>query len=225
MCPHTTIYASSFYYVSSYNYICVLIQLYMCPHTTILVSSYYYVYCTGGHKFQLFFFFFFFPYRLPSYFNFFCFFLASYRWLQISTPNTQLPGVWPMQSHSWAWYNYIYVYIINKNKKAAVGYAFALMVRVQLCICVLILQLGICVLILLYICPHIMLSHSWAWYNYTYVSSCYNIDGTGTHGPGTTQCTTVYVASYYYIYTAMWGHILLCIYYYMWPHCCVTNLI
>jgi hypothetical protein len=41
MCPHTTIY------VSSYYYICVLILLYMCPHmcphTTIYVSSYYYM--------------------------------------------------------------------------------------------------------------------------------------------------------------------------------------
>jgi hypothetical protein len=36
MCPHTTTH------VSSYYYICVLIQLHMCPHTTIYVSSYYY---------------------------------------------------------------------------------------------------------------------------------------------------------------------------------------
>ena len=35
MCPHTTMYVSSFYYVSSYCYICVLILLYMCPHTAI----------------------------------------------------------------------------------------------------------------------------------------------------------------------------------------------
>jgi hypothetical protein len=34
MCPHTAIY------MSSYSYICVLIQLYMCPHTAIHVSSY-----------------------------------------------------------------------------------------------------------------------------------------------------------------------------------------
>jgi hypothetical protein len=27
-----------------YYYICVLILLYMCPHTTIYVSSYYYIY-------------------------------------------------------------------------------------------------------------------------------------------------------------------------------------
>ncbi len=33
MCPHTTIY------VSSYYYICVLILLYMCPHTTIYVRN------------------------------------------------------------------------------------------------------------------------------------------------------------------------------------------
>jgi hypothetical protein len=37
MCPHTTIY------VSSYCYICVLILLYMCPHTAIYVSSYFYI--------------------------------------------------------------------------------------------------------------------------------------------------------------------------------------
>ncbi len=37
MCPHTTIY------VSSYYYICVHILLYMCPHTTIYVSSYCYI--------------------------------------------------------------------------------------------------------------------------------------------------------------------------------------
>jgi hypothetical protein len=66
MCPHTTIYVSSYYsyahrgqalfkplyiqhicvillHVSSYYYICVLILLYMCPHTTIYVSSYYYI--------------------------------------------------------------------------------------------------------------------------------------------------------------------------------------
>ena len=96
---------------------------------------------------------------------------------------------------------------MNKNKMAAAGYAVALMGLVQLCIYVLILQLGICVLILLYICPHIMLSHSWAWYNYTYVSSYYNKDVfilcTGTHGPGTTKYAAVYVSSYYYIYTTI----------------------
>jgi hypothetical protein len=64
MCPHTTMYVSSYYYVpsataricscrltgphttmyvSSYYCICVLILLYMCPHTTIYVSSYYYM--------------------------------------------------------------------------------------------------------------------------------------------------------------------------------------
>jgi hypothetical protein len=51
MCPHTTIYVSSFcmcvqgfaLYVSSYYYMCVLIPLYMCPHTTIYVYSYYYI--------------------------------------------------------------------------------------------------------------------------------------------------------------------------------------
>jgi hypothetical protein len=37
MCPHTTIY------VSSYYYICVLILLHTCPHTTTYVSAYYYV--------------------------------------------------------------------------------------------------------------------------------------------------------------------------------------
>ncbi len=71
MCPHTTIYVSSYYYasvlillymcphttmcphillypcphatiyVSSYYFICVLMLLYMCPHATIHVSSYY----------------------------------------------------------------------------------------------------------------------------------------------------------------------------------------
>ncbi len=34
MCPHTTIYVSSYYYM------CVLILLYVCPHTTMYVSSY-----------------------------------------------------------------------------------------------------------------------------------------------------------------------------------------
>jgi hypothetical protein len=71
VCPRTTVYVSSYYYirphtsvcfhttiyVSSYYYICVLILLYMCPHTTvcvlillymcphtiIYVSSYYYI--------------------------------------------------------------------------------------------------------------------------------------------------------------------------------------
>jgi hypothetical protein len=58
MCPHTTIYVSSHYYICvlillymcpQYYYmcphttICVLILLYMCPHTTINVSSYYYI--------------------------------------------------------------------------------------------------------------------------------------------------------------------------------------
>jgi multisubunit Na+/H+ antiporter MnhF subunit len=54
MCPHTTIYASSYYYivymrphttmhVCSYYYICVLILLFMCSHTTVYVSSYYYI--------------------------------------------------------------------------------------------------------------------------------------------------------------------------------------
>jgi hypothetical protein len=35
MCPHTTIYVSSYYST------CVLILLYICPHTAIYVSSYY----------------------------------------------------------------------------------------------------------------------------------------------------------------------------------------
>jgi hypothetical protein len=68
MCPHTTIYVSTYYYVSSYYYICVRILLHvsayyccgligeknlwivkpgtllnMCPHTTIYVSAYYYI--------------------------------------------------------------------------------------------------------------------------------------------------------------------------------------
>ncbi len=61
MCPHTAIYASSYYYicphttvyVSSYCYICVLIVLNMyprtamCPHSTIHVSSYFY-----GHSYS-----------------------------------------------------------------------------------------------------------------------------------------------------------------------------
>ena len=50
MCPQTTVYVSSFYYiyvligvliplyVSSYHYIRVLILLYMCPHSTIYCS-------------------------------------------------------------------------------------------------------------------------------------------------------------------------------------------
>ena len=37
MCPRTTIYVSSYYYIS------VLILLYMCPHTPIYVSSSYYI--------------------------------------------------------------------------------------------------------------------------------------------------------------------------------------
>ena len=51
VCPHTTIYMSSYYYmcvlillyVSSCYYMCVLILLYICPHTTACVSSYYYL--------------------------------------------------------------------------------------------------------------------------------------------------------------------------------------
>jgi hypothetical protein len=38
VCPHTTMY------VSSYYYLCVLILLYMCPHTTMYVSSYYFTF-------------------------------------------------------------------------------------------------------------------------------------------------------------------------------------
>ena len=37
MCPHTTMYVSSHYYIY------VLILPYMCPRTTIYVSSHYYV--------------------------------------------------------------------------------------------------------------------------------------------------------------------------------------
>ena len=45
MCPHTTtIYVSSYCYVSSYYYMCTHTTLssyyYVCPHTTIYVSSY-----------------------------------------------------------------------------------------------------------------------------------------------------------------------------------------
>ncbi len=50
MCPHTTTYVSSYYYVCVLVllYICVLVLLvsshyYMCPHTTIYVSSFYYI--------------------------------------------------------------------------------------------------------------------------------------------------------------------------------------
>ena len=155
MCPHTTICVLILLYMCPHRIICVLMLLYMCPHTTM------YVYSTGGRKFQLFFFFFVFIQVA----RILIFFLASYRWLQISTPNTQLPGVWPMQSHSWAWYNY--VYIINKNKKAAAGYAVALMGWVQLCIykkkwTKTKWQLPA------------MQSHSWAWYNCVYMSSFYN---------------------------------------------------
>ncbi len=47
MCPHTSVYVSSYYYVYSYYCLCVLILLsmcttlsslhYMCPHTTVCV--------------------------------------------------------------------------------------------------------------------------------------------------------------------------------------------
>jgi hypothetical protein len=50
MCPHTTVYVSSYYcigvlilYVSSCLYMRALILLYMCPHTTVCVSSFYYI--------------------------------------------------------------------------------------------------------------------------------------------------------------------------------------
>jgi hypothetical protein len=44
MCPHTTVYVSSCYYIcvliaTNLLEICVLILLYMYPHTTIYVSS------------------------------------------------------------------------------------------------------------------------------------------------------------------------------------------
>jgi hypothetical protein len=57
MCPHTSIYVSSYCYTRCcpagtkqnaplslvHHYICVLILVYMCPHTTICVSSKYYM--------------------------------------------------------------------------------------------------------------------------------------------------------------------------------------
>jgi hypothetical protein len=43
MCPHTTVYVSSYYYMCPHTTICFLILLCMCPHTTVYVSSYYYV--------------------------------------------------------------------------------------------------------------------------------------------------------------------------------------
>ena len=45
MCPHTTIYVSSYYDICVLVLtICVLILLLMCPHTTVYVSSYYYIF-------------------------------------------------------------------------------------------------------------------------------------------------------------------------------------
>ena len=41
MCPHTTV--SSYYCMCPHTTICVLILLYLCPHTTISVSSNYYI--------------------------------------------------------------------------------------------------------------------------------------------------------------------------------------
>jgi serine/threonine protein kinase len=43
MCPHTTIYVSSYYCMCPHTIVCVLILLYMCPHTIVYVSSYYYI--------------------------------------------------------------------------------------------------------------------------------------------------------------------------------------
>jgi hypothetical protein len=40
---HTPIYVSSYDYICVLILLCVLIRLYMCPHTTIYVSSYYYI--------------------------------------------------------------------------------------------------------------------------------------------------------------------------------------
>jgi hypothetical protein len=43
MCPHYTIYVSSYYCMCLHTTRCVRIILYMCPNTTIYVSSYYYI--------------------------------------------------------------------------------------------------------------------------------------------------------------------------------------
>jgi hypothetical protein len=43
MCPPTAQYVSSYCYMSSYYYVCVLILLYMCPHTNVCASSCCYV--------------------------------------------------------------------------------------------------------------------------------------------------------------------------------------
>jgi hypothetical protein len=43
ICPHTTIYLSSYYMTERQCTHSVLILLYICPHTTIYVSSYYYI--------------------------------------------------------------------------------------------------------------------------------------------------------------------------------------
>ena len=39
MCPHATIYVSSYYYIC----VLILILLYICPHTATYVPSYYYI--------------------------------------------------------------------------------------------------------------------------------------------------------------------------------------
>jgi hypothetical protein len=51
MCPHTTIYVSSYYYIFWMpwarllcRYKCVRMLLYICPHTTVYVSSYYHIF-------------------------------------------------------------------------------------------------------------------------------------------------------------------------------------
>ena len=51
MCPHTTIYVSSYYYsVLILPHVCPHTTMYVCPHTTTCVSSYYYVaYLTLPH--------------------------------------------------------------------------------------------------------------------------------------------------------------------------------
>ncbi len=43
MCPHTTVCPQTTVYMSSYYYICILRLLYMCPNTNVFVSSLNYI--------------------------------------------------------------------------------------------------------------------------------------------------------------------------------------
>jgi hypothetical protein len=149
MCPHTSIYVSSYLYVSSYPYMCVIIPLYMCPHTShtacvliplyicprtsIYVSSYLYI-CFLISPYS---------YLMPL-----CVFIHLYvsSYLYMCPHTSIYVSYLYMCPHTSIYVpSYHYTSIIFRGSPLRTG---SMLASVLPC------RLYICVLIPLYVCPH-----------------------------------------------------------------------